>query len=83
MTVNEGEVTRIRPTTVEICMNGSIKLKKKADVGPNFTLACYGEIIFKILNNSFCLFYRLQVERKSYLWWGDHRGPDQNLWKPI
>jgi hypothetical protein len=45
VTVDEGEVTRIRQTTVEICINGSIKLKKKADVGPNFPLACNGEII--------------------------------------
>ena len=45
VTVNEGEVTRIRQTTVEICINGSIKLKKKADVGTNFSLACNGEII--------------------------------------
>ena len=60
MTVNEGEVTRIRPTTVEICMNGSIKLKKKADVGPNFPLACNGEQLENVkLHFSQLGFYRL------------------------
>ena len=44
VTVNEGEVTRVRPTTVEICANGSIKIKKKADVGPDYPLACNGNI---------------------------------------
>merc|ERR1712029_189266 len=40
--VKEGEVTRVRATTLEICMNGAIRLKKKADVGPNYKLACGG-----------------------------------------
>merc|ERR1711892_315262 len=42
VTVNEGEVTRVRPTTVEICANGSIKIRKKSDVGPDYPLACSG-----------------------------------------
>ena len=59
MTVQEGEVTRVRPTTLEICMNGAIRIKKKADVGPNYSLACNGEshsvytsIVYSVLQSS-------------------------------
>ena len=43
MTVEEGSVTRVRKTTLEVCEGGQLKLKMKADVGPNYTLACNGK----------------------------------------
>ena len=43
VTVEEGSVTRVRKTTLEVCEGGQLKLKMKADVGPNYTLACNGK----------------------------------------
>ena len=44
VSVAEGEVTRVRPTTVEICLNGAVRIKKKSDVNPNYKFACNGDI---------------------------------------
>merc|ERR1711915_451279 len=40
--VAEGEVTRVRPTTVEVCSNGAIRIKKKEDVPTPLKFACGG-----------------------------------------
>ena len=41
--MEEGEVTRVKSTTVELCDGGKIKLKMKADVAKPYKLACGGE----------------------------------------
>ena len=43
VTVEEGSVTRVRKTTLKVCEGGQLKLKMKADVGHNYTLACNGD----------------------------------------
>ena len=41
--VEEGEVTRVRTTTLEVCTNGMVRIKMKKDVPKPIKFACGGE----------------------------------------
>ena len=43
--VEEGEVTRVRTTTLEVCTNGMVRIKMKKDVPKPIKFACGGEVV--------------------------------------
>merc|ERR1712183_832287 len=82
VSVAEGEVTRVRPTTVEICSNGAVRIKKKADVGP-YKIAC-GGCVWK--GRVIC---SGEVVKDLYSWWFQQRcsrgrmGPAGRSWLQV